>query len=78
MNIYTLIALPPANHKSLVVRAYTQPLWRWEKEQKKQKVFLSIILSFLQVTSNVFERLLLLEVWALLPGLIELALEPAL
>ena len=37
VNIYTLIALPPANHKSLVVRACTQPLWRWEKEQKKQR-----------------------------------------
>ena len=37
VNIYTLIALPPANHKSLVVRSCTQPLWRWEKEQKKQR-----------------------------------------
>ena len=37
INIYTLIALPPANHKSLVVRACTQPLWHWEKEQKKQR-----------------------------------------
>lgn len=37
INIYTLIALPPANHKSLVVRACTQPLWHWEKEQKCQR-----------------------------------------
>ncbi len=37
INIYTLIALPPANHKSLVVRACTQPLWHWEREQKKQR-----------------------------------------
>lgn len=37
INIYTLIALPPANHKSLVVRACAQPLWLWEKEQKKQR-----------------------------------------
>jgi Protein of unknown function (DUF3987) len=37
INIYTLIALPPANHKSLVVRACTQPLRCWEKEQKRQR-----------------------------------------
>jgi len=33
VNIYTLIALPPANHKSIVLRHCTQPLIEWEKEQ---------------------------------------------
>lgn len=37
VNIYTLIALPPANHKSLVVSACTEPLWQWEKEQRIQR-----------------------------------------
>lgn len=34
VNIYTLIALPPANHKSLVLKSCTQPLVEWEKEQE--------------------------------------------
>lgn len=34
-NIYTLIALPPANNKSLVLNACTKPLVEWEKEQAK-------------------------------------------
>lgn len=33
INIYTLIALPPANNKSLVLRTCTQPLMEWEQEQ---------------------------------------------
>jgi hypothetical protein len=33
INIYTLIALPPANHKSLVLNTCTRPLVQWEKEQ---------------------------------------------
>jgi hypothetical protein len=33
LNIYTLIALPPANNKSLILRACTQPLVEWEREQ---------------------------------------------
>lgn len=33
VNIYTLIALPPANHKSLVLQRCTKPLVEWEKEQ---------------------------------------------
>src|ERR1700739_652978 len=33
INIYTLIALPPANHKSLVLKRCLQPLVDWEKEQ---------------------------------------------
>lgn len=33
INIYTLIALPPANNKSLVLRCCTQPLIEWEQEQ---------------------------------------------
>src|SRR4051812_14867664 len=33
LNIYTLIALPPANHKSIVLKYCTQPLIAWEKEQ---------------------------------------------
>lgn len=45
VNIYTLIALPPANNKSLVLNQATAPLILWEKEQaqilgpeiKKQK-----------------------------------------
>lgn len=36
INIYTLIALPPANHKSLVLRHCTQPLMDWEKKQSLQ------------------------------------------
>jgi hypothetical protein len=37
LNIYTLIALPPANHKSLVIKNCTQPLIEWEYEQKVLK-----------------------------------------
>lgn len=33
VNIYTLVALPPANHKSLVLQRCTKPLGEWEKEQ---------------------------------------------
>jgi hypothetical protein len=33
INIYTLIALPPANNKSLVLNCCTKPLIEWEKEQ---------------------------------------------
>ncbi len=33
VNIYTLIALPPANHKSFVLQRCTKPLVEWEKEQ---------------------------------------------
>jgi len=33
LNIYTLIGLPPANHKSLVLNYCTKPLIEWEKEQ---------------------------------------------
>lgn len=33
INIYTLIALPPANNKTLVLNSCTQPLIEWEKEQ---------------------------------------------
>ncbi len=33
INIYTLIALPPANNKSLVLKRCTEPLILWEKEQ---------------------------------------------
>ena len=33
INIYTIIALPPANHKSLVLQRCTKPLVEWEKEQ---------------------------------------------
>jgi hypothetical protein len=33
INIYTLIALPPANHKSLVLKHCLQPLLDWEKDQ---------------------------------------------
>ncbi len=33
VNIYTLIALPPANHKSLVLKNCMQPLIEWEQEQ---------------------------------------------
>ncbi len=36
INIYTLIALPPANHKSLVLKRCLQPLLDWEKEQAQQ------------------------------------------
>lgn len=33
LNIYTLISLPPANNKSLVLNSCTRPLIEWEKEQ---------------------------------------------
>jgi hypothetical protein len=33
VNIYTLIALPPANHKSLVLKSCMLPLIEWEQEQ---------------------------------------------
>lgn len=33
VNIYTLVALPPANHKSIILKYCTQPLIEWEKEQ---------------------------------------------
>ncbi len=33
LNIYTLIALPPANNKSLVLSCCTKPLVEWEKGQ---------------------------------------------
>ncbi len=33
INIYTLIALPPANNKSLVLNTCTKPLVEWEAEQ---------------------------------------------
>lgn len=33
LNIYTLIALPPANNKTLVMNQCTQPLINWEQEQ---------------------------------------------
>jgi hypothetical protein len=33
VNIYTLIALPPANHKSFVLRTCTLPLIEWEQSQ---------------------------------------------
>ncbi len=36
VNIYTLIALPPANHKSLVLKHATQPLKDWERQQRMQ------------------------------------------
>ena len=36
INIYTWIALPPANHKSFVLNACLQPLLDWEEEQKQQ------------------------------------------
>lgn len=34
VNIYTLIALPPANNKTQVFNSCTEPLVRWESEQK--------------------------------------------
>jgi hypothetical protein len=34
VNIYTLIALPPANHKSIVLKTCTKPLVEWEKQQE--------------------------------------------
>jgi hypothetical protein len=34
VNIYTLMALPPANNKSLVLKECIQPLVDWEQEQK--------------------------------------------
>lgn len=33
LNIYTLVALPPANNKSLVLNYCARPLVEWEKEQ---------------------------------------------
>lgn len=33
INIYSLIALPPANNKSLVLKKCTEPLITWEREQ---------------------------------------------
>lgn len=33
INIYTLISLPPANHKSWLLKACTHPLIEWEREQ---------------------------------------------
>lgn len=36
VNIYTLIALPPANNKSQVIKCCTKPLVEWEKEQAAQ------------------------------------------
>ena len=35
VNIYTLIALPPANHKSIVLTRCKEPLVEWEQEQEK-------------------------------------------
>ena len=37
INIYSLIALPPANHKSLVLSSCTKPLIFWEQAQTTQK-----------------------------------------
>jgi hypothetical protein len=39
VNIYTLIALPPANNKSLVLNACTKPLLEWEQQQAIQHDF---------------------------------------
>lgn len=36
VNIYTLIALPPANNKSLVLNTCTKPLLEWEQQQASQ------------------------------------------
>ncbi len=36
INIYSLIALPPANNKSLVLKRCTDPLINWEREQASQ------------------------------------------
>jgi hypothetical protein len=36
VNLYTLIALPPANHKSLVLNHCIKPLLDWEKKQRLQ------------------------------------------
>lgn len=33
INIYTLIALPPGNHKTFVLKSCTEPLITWEREQ---------------------------------------------
>src|SRR5262245_28199524 len=38
INIYCAIALPPANHKSLVLSCCTKPLIQWEQEQIRQKI----------------------------------------
>ncbi len=36
INIYTLIALPPANHKSFVLKSCLQPVLDWEKDQAQR------------------------------------------
>ena len=36
VNIYTLVALPPANNKSLVLKRCTQPLVDWEKRERER------------------------------------------
>lgn len=36
INLYTLIALPPANHKSLVIRQCCAPLFEWEQQERIQ------------------------------------------
>lgn len=36
INIYTLIALPPANNKSLVLSRCTQPLIEWERNESQR------------------------------------------
>ena len=36
LNIYTAIALPPANNKSLVIRRATKPLVEWEQRQREE------------------------------------------
>ncbi|HEV2613239.1 MAG TPA: YfjI family protein [Gammaproteobacteria bacterium] len=36
VNIYTLIALPPANHKSIVLARCKEPLVEWEQEQEEK------------------------------------------
>ena len=38
INIYTLIALPPANHKSFVLKSCMQPALDWEKEQERRLI----------------------------------------
>lgn len=35
VNIYTIVALPPANNKSLVLKTCTKPLIKWEREKKQ-------------------------------------------
>lgn len=36
VNVYTAIALPPANNKSLVIRRATKPLIEWERKQREE------------------------------------------